>query len=272
MKRFLGYIANKVVKSTPRSKKVSPTIKSVKPTKLSISKSLEKTKDDEYRKRYTALDKAEGKLKTGKQMMKEGQKERKKLVDTRRAFKFPNLKSFHAVQPGNPNKLAVKPTPDKKFKKGKELEKKANGGRIGRRFGGDTMKKKTNVDKIKETFAPRNKNLKPVDPKTQKGLSKLSREVRNKMGYMKSGGRAGFMGGGASETTREKEKFQLDKNISKVKEKMKGPRLTKTQAGILPTGTKSGGTRPKPDSHLDPNHPINIRKKNFKKEMRKDMK
>ena len=123
MKSFVGHIINKVIKSTPRSKKVSPTIKSVKPTKLSISKSLEKTKADEYRKRYTALDKAEGKLKTGKQMMKEGQKERKNLVDTGRAFTFSNLKSFHAVQPGKPNKLAAKPKPDKKFKKGKELNK-----------------------------------------------------------------------------------------------------------------------------------------------------
>ena len=70
------------------------------------------------------------------------------------------------------------------------LEKKATGGRVGRRFGGDTMKKKTNVQKIKETFAPKGKNLKPVDPKKQKGLSKLPRAVRNKMGYMKSGGRA----------------------------------------------------------------------------------
>ena len=166
MKSFVGHIINKVIKSTPRSKKVSPTIKSVKPTKLSISKSLEKTKSDEYRKRYTALDKAEGKLKTGKQMMKEGQKERKKLVDTRRAFKFPNLKSFHAVQPGNPNKLAVKPTPDKKFKKGKELEKKADGGRIGRRFG--SPKPKTNVQKIKETFSPKKKNLSPKQMKIAK--------------------------------------------------------------------------------------------------------
>ena len=33
MKRFLGYIANKIVQSTPRSKKVSPDIKSVKPGK-----------------------------------------------------------------------------------------------------------------------------------------------------------------------------------------------------------------------------------------------
>ena len=30
--------------------------------------------------------------------------------------------------------------------------------------------------------------LKPVDPKTQKGLSKLPTEVRNKMGYMQDGG------------------------------------------------------------------------------------
>ena len=30
------------------------------------------------------------------------------------------------------------------------------------------------------------------------------------------------------------------------------------------TGTRSGGTRPKPDSHLDPNHPINIKKKWYK--------
>jgi hypothetical protein len=72
----------------------------------------------------------------------------------------------------------------------KKYEKKADGGRIGRRFGGDTMKKKTNVEKIKETFSPKGKNLKPVDPKKQKGLAKLPRKVRNNMGYMKSGGRA----------------------------------------------------------------------------------
>ena len=41
----------------------------------------------------------------------------------------------------------------------KATEKKANGGRIGRRFGGDTMpKRKTNVQKIKDTFGPK-KNL-----------------------------------------------------------------------------------------------------------------
>ena len=54
----------------------------------------------------------------------------------------------------------------------------------------NSFKKETDVDKIKKTFAPKGKNLKPVDPKKQKGLSKLPRAVRNKMGYMKSGGRA----------------------------------------------------------------------------------
>jgi len=139
MKRFVGYIVDKAIKSLPRKKKVSPDIKSVKPTKLKIGESIKKAKQDEFRKRYTALDKAEGKLKTGKQMMREGQKERKKLMDTGRAVQFKYTKSVHAVKPGEKFKdltdaLEKKP---KKFKKGKELdrEKKMGGGMMGRRFG-----------------------------------------------------------------------------------------------------------------------------------------
>ena len=45
--------------------KVSPTIKSVKPT-TDISGSVKRTKRDEFRKRYTALDKAESKIKSVK--------------------------------------------------------------------------------------------------------------------------------------------------------------------------------------------------------------
>ena len=173
MKSFVGYIIDKAVKAIPKKKKVSPDIKSVKPTKLPVGKSVEKAKSDEFRKRYTALDKAEGKLKTGKQMMKEGQKERKKLVDTGRAFKFPNLKSFHAVQPGKPNKLAKKPTPDKKFKKGKELdrENKMGGGMMGRRFG---MKKGSKFPDLtgdgKVTFADILKGRGVINGKKKKKL------------------------------------------------------------------------------------------------------
>ena len=51
---------------------------------------------------------------------------------------------------------------------GLESKKKMGGGRIKKKMGG---------------------SLKPVDPKTQKGLSKLPTKVRNKMGYMKKGGK-----------------------------------------------------------------------------------
>ena len=63
---------------------------------------------------------------------------------------------------------------------------------MGRRFGMKmgTPKPKSNVQKIRETFAPKGKNLKPVDKKKNPGLAKLPIEVRNKMGYAKKGGRA----------------------------------------------------------------------------------
>ena len=199
MKRFLGYITNKLVQATPRSKKVSPDIKSVKPTKLPVSKSIEKAKSDEFRKRYTAFDKAEGKLKTGKQMMRESQKERKKLMDTGRAVQFKYTKSVHAVKPGDKDRfkgLTIEKKP-KKFKKGKELrENRMGGGMMGRRFGmrsGTPFKKETNVDKIKKTFAPK-KNLKKIpEGKKGEGLRKLKAarpDVTRKMGFLKRGGRA----------------------------------------------------------------------------------
>ena len=72
--------------------------------------------------------------------------------------------------------------------------KKMGGGMMGRRFGmrAGTPKPKTNVEKIKETFAPKS-GLKKIDPKKQKGLAKLKKarpDVVRKMGYMKRGGRA----------------------------------------------------------------------------------
>ena len=162
MKSFVGNIIGKVIKATPRKKKVSPDIKSVKPN---LEKTAKESRSDEYRKRYQALDKAEDKVKSGKQMMKEGQKERKHMVDTGRAFQFKGG-SRHAVNPGENPKVKYKglmeeSKPQKKFKKGKELdrEKKMGGGMMGRRFGmkAGTPKPKTNVQKIKETFGPNKK-------------------------------------------------------------------------------------------------------------------
>ena len=71
------------------------------------------------------------------------------------------------------------------------------GGMMGRRFGmksgTNPFKKETNVDKIKKTFGPKGKNLKPVDPKKQKGLSKFQKKnlccKKNGL-HEKSGGRA----------------------------------------------------------------------------------
>ena len=88
MKRFVGYIIDKAVKAVPRSKKVSPTIKSVPRTKLSVKESLKKTRGDEYYKRIKKLDEGRKKVEEGKKMMKEGQKIRKKMKDTGTAFQF----------------------------------------------------------------------------------------------------------------------------------------------------------------------------------------
>ena len=105
--------------------KISPTIKSVKPTK-DVKGSVKRTKSDEYVKRITTLDKAEGKIKSGKQMIKEGQKARKTMVDTKRAFQFKHSKGYHAIKPGD--------KPEVKYK-GNVRQQKMGGGMMGRRFG-----------------------------------------------------------------------------------------------------------------------------------------
>ena len=125
MKKFLGYISNKIVQSIPRSKKVSPDIKSVKPTK-DVAGSVKRTKSDEYVKRIRELEGAEKKIKSGKQMIKEGQKSRKKMIDTKRAFQFKHGKSTHAIKPGD--------KPEVKYK-GNVREQKMGGGMMGRRMG-----------------------------------------------------------------------------------------------------------------------------------------
>ena len=104
----LGRLVTKAVKSIPRSKKVSPDIKSVKPTKLSVRESLKKTKSKEFIKRINKLDEAQTKVKKGKQMMKEGQKERKGMRDTGTAFSFRDKKSYHPIAPGDAKKYNIK--------------------------------------------------------------------------------------------------------------------------------------------------------------------
>ena len=40
--------------------------------------------------------------------MQEGQKTRKNMVDTNRAFQFKNIKSYHAIEPGENPKVKYK--------------------------------------------------------------------------------------------------------------------------------------------------------------------
>ena len=102
--------------------------------------------------RMDKLDKAKAKRKEGIK----GSKEVKKMVDTGQATRVGGQVFHKSVR-----------------------EKKFMGGLLGK-------------DKKKETKKDKPKSIKDkiVDPKKQKGLSRLPRAVRNKMGYMKSGGRA----------------------------------------------------------------------------------
>ena len=169
MKRFVGYIADKIIKATPRKKKVSPTIKSVKPTK-DIAGSVERVKRTEFSKRIDATNKSKGKIDTGRKMMREGQKELRRQIDTGRAFKFKNQKigeSTFAIKPGDRPRKDFKGLTEERnkaskkvFKTGKQLEaekkareKKMGGGMMGRRFGmeeGGTTKFKKPLMKMKQ--------------------------------------------------------------------------------------------------------------------------
>ena len=157
--KFVGYVAGKIVQAIPKSQKVAPTITSIKPTK-DIKGSVKRVYRTEESKRIDKTVASKEKMKTGKKMMREAQKELRKQIDTGKAFRFKQGKigeSTFATKPGeNPKEkfkgLIEEDKPTKKFKTGKQLEaeKKAKGGRIGYRAG--TPKKQTNVQKIKKTF------------------------------------------------------------------------------------------------------------------------
>ena len=59
-------------------------------------------------------------------MIKEGQKARKNMIDTKKAFQFKHGKSTHAIKPGD--------KPEVKYK-GNVREQKMGGGMMGRRMG-----------------------------------------------------------------------------------------------------------------------------------------
>ena len=133
--------------------KVSPTIKSVKPTvpTTKIGKAM--------RDLNTTVLKTKGSMK-------------KRSQDFDRDINKVKSSLGQTMQ-----KLRGEPVTESGVSKGKNLkkvEKKATGGRVGRRFG--TPKPKTNIEKIKETFGPKKKV-----PNKFKGFSKLPEKVQQKI-------------------------------------------------------------------------------------------
>ena len=90
---------------------------------------------------------------------------------TRKKKKF-DLADLPSLQKKKTSKFITKKSPEEIREREMVRSKKMGGGMMGRRMGYSQG------------------TLKPVDPKKQKGLSKLPKAVRNKMGYMKKGGRA----------------------------------------------------------------------------------
>ena len=145
-------------------KGVSPTIKSVKPT-TNIAGSVSKVKKDAAFKNFKNVQKFKDQKEKGKKMMKEAQKELRRAVETKRATQI-GKSIYHRNVPADPTDLKNERSA-KAFKigKGKDLEKKAKGGRVGLKFGS----KKSNVQKIQETFGPKKK----LSPKQMK-IAKLA--------------------------------------------------------------------------------------------------
>ena len=167
MKRFVGYL----LKKASGKGKVSPTIKSVKPT-TDVKGSVKRVYRDEGSKRMDATIASKKKMETGKKMMREGQKELRRQIDTGRAFKFKNQKigeSTFAIKPGDRPRKDFKGLTEERnkaskkvFKTGKQLrEKKMGGGMMGRRFGmkeGGTTKFKKPLMKMKQLRKMRNQD------------------------------------------------------------------------------------------------------------------
>jgi len=104
--------------------------------------------------------------------------------------------------------------------------------------------------------------------------SRLDKLREKKMGGGMMGRRMGYSQGKLAVTPREK---QLAAQYGDKKRITRGDVITaaKKKSGKrmqAKDGTKFGATRPRPDSLLDPNNPINKRKKNIKQETKEDMK
>ena len=122
-----------VISSVPVSKDVK---------KYGIAHSVAKTRLNESSKRSAQVDKNYKTMKEAKEAFKGAKKDLQNMVDTGRATKI-NKKVF---------RKGVEYDSDALFPTKKKIENKAKGGRVGLKFG---SKRKSNVQKIQETFGPK---------------------------------------------------------------------------------------------------------------------
>ena len=169
MKRFVGYVLDKAIKSLPRKKKVSPDIKSVKPTK-DIKGSVERVKSAEYSKRIDATNKSKSKIDKGKKMMREGQKELRRMIDTKKAFKFKHGTTRQKTFP-------IKPGKDPKKEHKGLVEEKATGGRVGK-MGGGMMGRRMGYQSGMSVKGDNKRDIRKTESMT--GASKSSKREKGK--------------------------------------------------------------------------------------------
>ena len=144
-----------------RGKKVYPDIKSVKAT-TNIAGSVDTTKRAAGLKNLKNVQSLKTKKETGKKMFKEAQQELRRAAETKRATKIGKDyfgRSVPADKADLRNEASAKAF---KIGKGKDLEKKAKGGRVGLKRGTGLMNKKSNVDKIKKTFGSKSLGMQSV--------------------------------------------------------------------------------------------------------------
>ena len=138
-----------VISSVPVSKKVK---------KYGADYSKAVTRLDASYQRGKRVDKNYKTMKEAKETFKSAKKDLQKMVDTGQATKINKRVHRKGIEYKSDD---LYPSLKKK------TENKAKGGRVGLKFGSGNNKMKSNVQKIKETFAPK-KNLSPKQMKIAK--------------------------------------------------------------------------------------------------------
>ena len=197
-----------------KSKKISPTITQPRQLKKTMKKMRSKYERFAFKDAKTAKDRANivrtkksiermDKLNKAKDKRKEGikaSKEIKKMVGTGQADRVGGSvyhrgireKKAEGGKVGKTSKQEMFDIVDKFSKDKKSAQKIKN-----KLTDTKPMSKSEIMDEVKrQGLRKGGRTLKPVDKKKNPGLAKLPTQVRNKMGYMKDGGKVKKFGGG----------------------------------------------------------------------------